>query len=594
VVGQFIPEETIQEVLLRADIVDMLGDYVLLKKAGANYKGLCPFHSEKTPSFTVSPSKGLFYCFGCQASGNVLRFLMQHENLTFPEAVRLVAARYGVRVPELTARPQQEDTLEPFYRLHQAATAFFHRCLLRDPTAQPARAYCRQRQITSEVATRFALGYAPDSWDALCRDMQRQGFSEELLVRSGLAVTREHNRGAYDRFRNRLIFPIHDRLGRPVAFGGRYLDGAEALHTPKYVNSPETPIFHKSRSLYGLHLAKQAIRQEERAIIVEGYTDVIACHRHGVVHVVGTLGTALTERHVAMLRGFTKEAILLFDSDAAGGMATERGIGLFLDAGVRVRIVELPEGEDPDSYLREHGANDFLRYVDGALTFLEYLLARAKRFYDLQTPAGRADCVSRILPLLRKVDSQVEQWGYIALLAEKIGVPVGILQREMRPRSDRKGLPKHGARPLPIRQAAPLPPVEYDLLQLVLHDGSMLEHVQRQLIPDDFQDPMLRDVYIFLGRLIPKGEQPAFPNILEQVDSDSQRQLLAKMAAEPAITDPEERRKALDDYVLRMRQRRMQTRLSQLKAAIREAERRDDAAEQQRLLQAYTTLRKEM
>jgi DNA primase len=595
VVGQFIPEETIQEVLLRADIVDVLSDYVLLKKGGANYKGLCPFHHEKTPSFTVSPSKGLFYCFGCQASGNVVRFLMRHEHLTFPEAVRLLANRYGVRMPASTARHQQ-DALQPFYNLHQAATAFFHHCLLHDPAAQRARAYCRQRQITSDVAARFALGYAPASWDALCREMQRQGFSEELLVQSGLAVAREHKRGVYARFRNRLMFPIHDRLGRPVAFGGRYLEDVDALHAPKYLNSPETPLFRKSRVLYGFHLAKSAIRQEERAIIVEGYTDVIACHRHGVTHVVGTLGTALTERHVDMLRGVAREVILVFDSDAAGGAATERGIGLLLDAGVRVRVVELPEGEDPDSFLRQRGKDAFLHRVDEAVTFLEYLFARAKRFHDVQTPAGRADCVSRILPLLRKVDNQVEQWGYMTLLAEKVGVPVDVLQRAMRTRSGQERLAGHEAEPLPGRQPKPLSRVErveYDLLRLMLHDHSALEYAQRQITPEDFQEPVLREMYVLLLRLVSKGEQRLFPSMHEQVDSDIQRQLLARMTTEPLPADAATRREALDDYVRHLRQQKMRTRLHQLKEAIREAERRGDTAEQQRLLQAYMVLYRE-
>src|SRR5262249_8252703 len=224
-VSQPIPEEVVQEVLLHTDIVDVIGDYVQLKRTGANAKGLCPFHQEKTPSFTVSPAKGLFYCFGCHASGNVFRFLMQHEHLTFPEAVRFLAARYGVRIPE--AGPRQQESLSPLYVLHQAATTFFHESLLRDPAAHAARPASRPREITQEMAVRFGLGYAPAAWDTLYQAMQKQGFSHDLLVQSGLAVVRESQRGAYDRFRHRLMFPIHDRLGRPIAFGGRTLEDGE-------------------------------------------------------------------------------------------------------------------------------------------------------------------------------------------------------------------------------------------------------------------------------------------------------------------------------------------------------------------------------
>jgi DNA primase len=600
-VGQRIPEEAIQEVLLRADIVDIVGEYVHLKKSGANYKGLCPFHGEKTPSFTVSPSKGLYHCFGCRASGDVVRFLMQHEHLTFPETVRLLASRYGVRIPD-TSSGGQQDTLQPLYALHEAAATFFHQCLLRDPAAQQARLYCRQRQISSEMATRFRLGYAPSRWEALAHEMQRQGFSEEMLVQSGLVGTRDRKPGIYDRFRHRLMFPIHDRQGRPVAFGGRLLEGSDASHAPKYLNSPETPIFRKSRILYGLHLARHSMRQEGCALIVEGYTDVIACHRQGVTNAIGTLGTALTEQHVGLLRGLVPEVVLVFDGDTAGGAAAERSIGLFLEAEMRVRIVELPSGEDPDSLLQRRGREPFVQHVKEAATFLEFLLARSGRFSDLQTPTGRADCVSRLLPFIRKVTNQVERWGYVELLAKKIGVPVEVVHRELESRSSRSGrqqrAPAVAARsvqePAPMPAAPSLPPVEYDLLRLILHDGSWFEQVRRQVTPDDFQEPLLRDIYALLLRLAPWDEQAVFPRLTEQVEHEAQRQVLAKMATEPLFGDAAGRDKMLHDYLRQLRQRRLQARLFQLKDAIREAEQRRDATEQQRLLRAYAGLRQEM
>ncbi len=588
---QLIPEETVQDVLLRADIVEVLGDYVQLKKAGASYKGLCPFHQEKTPSFTVNPNKGLFYCFGCQTGGNVVRFLMQQEHLAFPEAVRLLAERYGVKIPEADG-PRQPDTLQPLYRLHQAAAAFFHRCLLQNPDAQAARAYCRQRQINRDVVEAFALGYAPSAWEALGREMRRQGFSEDLLVRSGLVVARETRPGVYDRFRHRLMFPIHDRLGRPVAFGGRTLE-ANAPHVPKYLNSPETPIFHKGQTLYGLHLAKAAIRQHDRAIIVEGYTDVIACYRHGVTHVAGTLGTALTERHVEMLRGLAREVVLIFDSDAAGGAATERGLGLLLEAGLRVRIVDLPAGDDPDSFLQQHGKDAFLRQVDRAQSFLDYVLARAKRFSDMQTPAARADCSARVLPLLRKIDNPVEQWAYLVQLAKHLEVPVDILQRELRPRGDRRRAPAPPSSP-GVQRTTPLARLEYDLLRLLLDRMDALPKVRSQLEPEDFQAPELRRLYGLLGRIAAREGDLSLPGLLQQADTDEQRQLLAKMAAMPVLAEADEVAPTLDDYVRRLRQRRVQLQLQQLKAAIRQAEQHGNPAEQQRLLQAYTDLHKEM
>ena len=589
--SQLIPEEVVQEVLLRADIVDVIGDYVQLKRSGTNAKGLCPFHQEKTPSFTVSPAKGLFYCFGCHTSGNVFRFLMQHEHMTFPEVVRFLAARYGVCIPEASPQQRQQESVSPLYALHQAAAAFFHECLLRDPAAQAARAACRQRQITQEMAVRFGLGYAPAAWDILYQAMQKQGFPHELLVQSGLAVVRESQRGAYDRFRHRLMFPIHDRLGRPIAFGGRALEDGEAVHTPKYLNSPETPIFHKSRILYGFALAKTAMRQREQGLIMEGYTDVIACHRQGVTQAVGTLGTALTEHHVGLLKGVVKEVVLVFDGDAAGGAATERSIGLFLDAGLRVRVVTLPEGEDPDSFLRQHTGEEFLRYVDEAVSFVDYLLTRTARFSDLRNPAGQADCVARLLPLLRKIDNQVERWGYVAVVAERLGVPPEVLQREMAPRPMPAGQAPYQPPARPSRPPHPTPiSPEYALLQMLCHDLRLLDRVQRQVTCEDFHDVDLRAIYSTLLRLAPQCGLTVFPRILDDVASPKQTQLLTQMAMEPVPDNPAEVTAALHDCLMKIRQRQPKVQRQRIIEQLRTV---DDAAEQQRLLQEYNKLSKE-
>ncbi|MGE3537489.1 MAG: DNA primase [Candidatus Tectimicrobiota bacterium] len=595
--SQLIPEEVVQEVLLRADIVEIISDYVQLKRTGANAKGLCPFHQEKTPSFTVSPSKGLFYCFGCHASGNVFRFLMQHEHLTFPEAVHVLAARYGVHIPESKNQDRQRQALSPLYALHQAAATFFHACLLRDPAAQAARAACRQRSITQEMAIRFGLGYAPAAWDTLYQAMRTQGFTHEVLVESGLAVLRESQRGAYDRFRNRLMFPIHDRLGRPVAFGGRALEGSEAVHVPKYLNSPETPIFHKGRMLYGFNLAKAALRQREQALIVEGYTDVIACHRQGVTHAVGTLGTALTEQHVALLKGLIKEVVLVFDGDAAGSAATERSIGLFLEAGLRVRVVTLPEGEDPDSFLRQHSGEELLQAVEEAVSFVDFLLTRAGRFTELRSPTGRADCVARLLPLLRKIDSQVERWSYVALVAERLGVPAEVLQHEMYggggARQQAPQWPSPGARPA-ARPPRPTPvSAEYALLQMVCHDVHLLDRVQPQVSQDDFADPDLQAIYGLLLRLAPHHPQSVFPQIIDAASNDRQVQVLTQMAMEPVLSNSTELAAALQDCLAKIRQRNPKARRRRIIAQLHSAREAGDSAEEQRLLQEFNQLTKE-
>ena len=589
--SQRIPEEIVQEVLLRADIADVVGDYVLLKKTGENYKGLCPFHDEKTPSFTVSPAKGFFYCFGCQAKGNAAGFLMQQASLTFPEAIQMLASRYGVHIPE--ARTAQEpDKHKPLYDLLRAATAFFHDGLRRDPAAEAGRAFCRQRQISSELAARFELGYAPQTWDALRQSMLQQGFAEEVLIQGGLVVAREPQRRAYDRFRNRIVFPIHDRLGRPVAFGARALDESADDNVPKYLNSPETPIFHKGQMLYGLHLARQAMRRHEQVIIVEGYTDVLACHRQGVTNVVGTLGTALTDRHIRQLRGAVKEAVLVFDSDEAGGKAAERSIGLFLDAGIRVRIATLPASEDPDSFLRSHTGEEFLVCVKNAVMSLDYLVARAQHDFDLQTPAGRGDFVERIAPLLRKVDNEVERWGYLVSLAEKVRVPPQNLERQLFARASGR----HS--PTPQRQVAPLPPrpvkkrfppEEYDLVHLLYHRPELLSKADSHLAPTDFMDADLGGIYTLLLQFALHGEDEQWSQRLHDEAGDNQNVLaqIALQSLPPASTGYTQ---VMQDCLARMRQRRYELQLQQVKQRL---ESESNEAERQRLLEEVTLLTKE-
>ena len=586
--SQHIPEETIQEVLHRAEIVEVIGDYVQLSQRGTNAKGLCPFHNEKTPSFTVSPAKGLFYCFGCQASGNVFRFLMQHEHLTFPDAVRLLADRYGIRIPETASSPQQE-ALHELYKLHEAAAVFFQQHLLQAAAAQPVRTYCRQRHISGEVAKRFGLGYAPQGWEGLARAMQQQGFAQELLVHSGLVVARDHQRGVYDRFRHRLMFPIYDRRGRPVAFGGRALDGPETQPGPKYLNSPETPIFQKNRTLYGFHLAHAAMRQHGCAIIVEGYTDVIACHRQGVAQAVGTLGTALTASHVELIKGVTKEVALVFDADAAGGAAAERAIGLFLDAGMRVRIVELPAGDDPDSFLQHSSGESFLQRVSEAGTFLEFLLMRAQRVHDLQTPAGRADCVARILPLLAKIENEVERWGYVTLLADKLGMPPDVLQRQMQPRSgSRVVAPRASAtRREPVTLSTPGPREEYQLVQMLCHNPRLFEDVRGHVTAQDFRDVTLGALFTLLESFATQQPETVFPHIVQMVDEPAQAQVLTKMAMEPFDTDPAACAKALHDCLERIRQRPGKDKRWRVIEQLRSVH---DDAERERLLHEFQSL----
>ena len=590
-VSQRIPEEIVQEVLLRADVADVVGEHVLLRKTGENYKGLCPFHDEKTPSFTVSPGKGFFYCFGCQAKGNSAGFLMQHASVSFPEAIQMLASRYGVSIPK-AGDTHISDRHKPLYELLRSAATFFRDTLRRDAAGEPGRTFCRQRGISGDLADRFELGFAPPAWSALRQAMVGQGFPEELLVQGGLLIERhEPQHRLYDRFRGRIVFPIHDRTGRPVAFGARALAEGGDHDGPKYLNSPETPIFHKAQTLYGLHLSRQAMRQSQQAIIVEGYTDVLACHRHGVANVVGTLGTALTDRHVAQLRTVVKEAVLVFDGDDAGGKAAERSVGLFLEGGLRVRIATLAASEDPDSFLRSHTGEEFLRCVRNSQSFPAYLIDRANEALELRTPGGRGDFVERIAPLLRKVDNEVERWGHLAFFAEKLAVPLRNLERQIFPQAGgrRRQAAKGQGERLPTREATKQFPEEYDLVRLLYHRPELLTKVDSQTTSADFMDAELGGLYALFLQLAPDGGSEHWFHRLNGKATDRQVELMLRMAMEPPPPAAAGDVQAMKDYYGRMRQRRRGFWLGQVAQQLRDEH---DESERRRLLAATDQLAK--
>ena len=358
-----IPNDFVDEVRSRFDIVELVAEYVQLKRSGRNHFGFCPFHGEKTPSFSVSQDKQIFHCFGCGEGGNVFSFLMKMDGLTFPEAVKELAERTGLALPQAAAEPGREQTLSVNKRLRScldwAYKYYLH--MLGRPEAAEAVRYLRQRGLTAEIIERFGIGYAPDSWDAISQFLKKKGYSEQEMFQAGLLSTSE--RKTYDKFRNRIIFPIHNQRGEIIAFGGRVLgDGM-----PKYLNSPETPLFDKGKNLYALHLARESIRKKKQAVIFEGYMDVIAAHQAGVTQAVASLGTSLTEAQARLLRNQADDVVIVYDADAAGQAATWRGLGILRQAGCLVKVGRLPAGLDPDDYVRKFGGESFQRdIVDGA------------------------------------------------------------------------------------------------------------------------------------------------------------------------------------------------------------------------------------
>ena len=408
-----IPEDTIQEVRDRVDIVDLIGRHVTLKKAGRSYKGLCPFHSEKTPSFNVSPDRGTFHCFGCGEGGNAFGFLMRHENLTFPEAVRAMAAEVGVVVPQ--SGGGESGVVERVYEATRTAQALYREALASSGAAH-ARGYLAERGIDSEIEERFGIGFAPDRWDAVGEALRAARVPASVGERAGLLKERERG-GHYDLLRNRVVFPIQDVRGRIVAFGGRALGEDQQ---PKYLNSPETPVFRKREAFYGFPHALEPIRRNDRAVVVEGYFDLIALHRAGVAETLATCGTALSDDHGRNLRRRTRNVVLLFDGDAAGRRAALRALEILLPHGLRVRAAALPSGEDPDDYLRARGPEALKELVDEAPSALDLAIDDAVA-QGRSTPEQRADAVAAVVPLLARIQDPTERSGYAERLALATG-----------------------------------------------------------------------------------------------------------------------------------------------------------------------------
>lgn len=443
---ELIPEEIIEEVRLRTEIVEVISEYVSLQRKGKNFLGLCPFHAEKTPSFTVTPEKQMFYCFGCNTGGNAFSFLMKKENLTFVESVQRLAQRCGVVLPEkeLSDREREETRLRRrFEEINEWAANYYTNLLQNSPEGEPGRRYFAKRGITPETIKQFRLGYAPDRWDGLLQYLQTRGVKPQEAADAGLVSAKvksePEGRQFYDRFRNRVLFSILDRRGQPIGFGGRVLDDS----LPKYLNSPETTFFNKGHHLYGIQRAHQGIREKGHALLVEGYMDVIALQTAGYPNAVASLGTALTRDQVSVLRRCTQRVILLYDSDDAGINAALRAGEILRDAGIQAEVMTLTGAKDPDEFFKSHSPEEFNRLLQQAASFIEFKFCMLAKSRPSRNIREKAELVHEIAPDIVRVSSPVEREGYERFLSLELGLTLEAVQREIKsqgqktPKNDR-------------------------------------------------------------------------------------------------------------------------------------------------------------
>lgn len=526
-----IHQDDVEAVRERTDIVGLVQQYVGLKKSGRAFAGLCPFHTEKTASFTVDPAKQVYYCFGCNAGGNAFHFLMGVESLTFPESVERLAKQAGITLRYEGLSPGDRKAAsrrQSLFRANSRAAELYHQFLVENREAEEARRYLDARGVSKETAVEFGIGYAPRYPDFLLRRLARE-FSPEILIAAGLAL-KDASGGVRDRFRARVTFPVLDLAGQAVGFGARLLTG----EGPKYLNSPETPVYRKGEMLYNLHRAKASVTGSGRAYVVEGYTDVIALHQDGVPTGVATCGTALSEGHLRLLSRFARQAVLAFDSDEAGARAAERAYGFMAQHPVEVLVLVLPEGLDPADFVKARGATAFQEMAEEAVPLVEYMIRRSLRAQDLRSPEGQARAVRETLPIVAGLDDSVLRSQYAGVLAELVGVKVDEVLRELErsPRAESReaGRPQEVGKLGEVREVrAPTREVEKEALKLLMQFPDLAGNRLEALDDEHFTTETHRKVLAVLREST--GRPPA--EVIGRLQEERMARLFAELTVEP-------------------------------------------------------------
>jgi DNA primase len=545
-----IPDRVVDEVRERVDIVDLISRYLALKPAGRNHKGLCPFHSEKTPSFNVSRERQIFHCFGCGVGGNVFGFLMRHDNLAFPEAVRVLARECGVEIAE--EEGSARDQAAQLVKANDLAQRLYRRSLESSEGAA-ARAYLAGRGLDPASIDRFGVGFAPDRWDAVARALSAEGLAPEIGERAGLLSARSSGGGYYDRLRGRITFPIHDVRGRVLGFGGR---ATKPEQEPKYLNTPETALFHKREALYGLPLALEASRRADRLVVVEGYFDLIALHRAGIAEGVATCGTALTPDHGKALRRRVREVVLLFDGDRAGERALTSALEVLLPHGLRVRAVSLPSGDDPDTFLAREGEAALRALVEGAPAASELAIARAVS-RGVSTPWQKADAVSQVAPLLALIKDPVERAELIRRLALAVEIEARHVELSVRAAARGEGVDSVPRVAPSLRRDVPEERAARTVARLLLGQPVLAGRVSESELAMSLPEGAWRELVLALHRSAAAGQDAPASKLADQLAGETRDLLLALAVAEDPGLEAKAAERAFDETLIHLGRRRL-------------------------------------
>ena len=547
----YYSDDMIEEVRTRNDIVDVISGYVKLQRKGSSYFGLCPFHNEKSPSFSVSPSKQMYYCFGCGAGGNVFTFLMEYENFTFPEAVKALADRAGMELPEVEyseEAKQQRDLKTAVLEVNKMAAKYYY-CLLRAPQGAKAMEYLKKRELSDETMRRFGLGYASQYSDELYRYLKQQGVSDVLMKESGLMSVNERQ-GMYDKFWNRVMFPIMDVNGKVIGFGGRVMGDAK----PKYLNSPETIVFDKSRNLYGLHIARTA--RKKYLIVCEGYMDVISLHQAGFTNAVASLGTALTSQHASILKRYTDEVILTYDSDEAGVKAALRAIPLLKTAGIATRVLHMEPYKDPDEFIKALGTEAFQERIDHAQNSFMFELSILEKSYDMKDPESKTRFFQAAAEKIAGFELEIERENYIEAVAGAYQISFEGM-RKMVMNCLMQGVPSR-REPRPVKRqeqkekdSGILTSQRLILTWLTEYPG-LFATVKSCVKPEDFSDPLYRKVASMLYEQLEHGEHNPAKITNYFTEPEQQRMVAQLFNTEVTVENRAEREKAIKETIYKV------------------------------------------
>lgn len=584
--SRYFSEELVEQIKQANDIVSVISEYVPLKKSGQNYWGCCPFHNEKTPSFSVTPEKGFFYCFGCKKAGNVVNFLMEYDHITYPESLERLANRAHIALPEEDMSPSERRRIaakEALYEVNAMAATFFHNCLMKTNMGKVGLDYLLGRGLSMETITTFKLGFAPNSWDKLYEAFTDRGINENTLIKLGLCRRNESGR-VYDYFRNRVMFPIYDANDRVLGFGGRVLDDG----TPKYLNSPENEIFDKGRILFAFDQAHRSIRRERQAILMEGYMDVISAHNQGITNAVATLGTAYTKRHGQALMNQADEIVLSYDMDGAGRMAATRAIGLLQNTGFRVKVLSMPDGKDPDDYVRTHGAEAFLKLVEGAQDDFNFLANKALVEHPISTPEGQEAVLQELLPFILNESNPIRRESYEKWLQSHIGLKEEHLRQyinQFRKRG-KIDVPSEGPRHMPKRLTH-----EEELLYVALSDQAIYERVMEYVAPEDYNNPLCRrlleEAKPYVGESL-----SALMEVLDEENRAEERALLGRIMNTGVLVAPDARR--VDGLIQSVTLQGLNKEYEAIKQQIRAAQTSGDQQRILALMQEATEVQREI